>query len=333
MLKKFKFDDKELYEIWSCLYKDNELLTPYSSYEFSQFCNKCFKFQTSRFNETNYFFVYYDTNSNPKVLMPITVKKDVVYFYGEREPVGALDFVYGKMTTKEDIIAALFELKKFFSETEFILNKIHEKSLLNLVLNDKNVFDLTPYTFRNCVNIDFGKDYDAYYKRLTKSNRQNLRTSYNRITKSNKTYSLKVYQNENIPFNLRVKILELYFQRRKEQSNIKISFLKKFTSLYKDPVTKATFEMKNNFISCLYIDGELSAFLLGMLANDKSIMVPKLAINSKFFQYSPGKILINESIKYLIDNGIAEKLDLSRGDEQYKFDMGGEMYISNSYKI
>lgn len=54
----------------------------------------------------------------------------------------------------------------------------------------------------------------------------------------------------------------------------------------------------------------------------KHLLMPKLAIDSSFSRYSPGILLILESSKKWIDEGIAD-FDMCRGDERYKKEMGG----------
>lgn len=65
-------------------------------------------------------------------------------------------------------------------------------------------------------------------------------------------------------------------------------------------------------------------------SNAKSIEVPELAINEKFSFYSPGMILVNEVCRYLIEEKHYNALDLARGTEKYKKDMGGTIYKTYS---
>lgn len=94
-----------------------------------------------------------------------------------------------------------------------------------------------------------------------------------------------------------------------------------------------TFEAENVFASEVRINDTLGAFMVGYVNNDNaSVVVPKLAINDCYRHYSPGIILINETIKQLITRGIKE-LDLARGTERYKFVMGGALYHTLNTEI
>ena len=69
------------------------------------------------------------------------------------------------------------------------------------------------------------------------------------------------------------------------------------------------------------MDNEIIAFMYVFL-HDQHAIVPKLAISSDYSHYSPGYILIAESIKEMFKRGIVD-MDLCRGDEEYKTKVGG----------
>ena len=73
----------------------------------------------------------------------------------------------------------------------------------------------------------------------------------------------------------------------------------------------------------LFIDGRLAAFMSGLLGSKNEYVVPRLSIDDEFGFYSPGMLLVNEAIKYFIEKTKIRHLDLSQGDEPYKYKMGG----------
>jgi len=69
-------------------------------------------------------------------------------------------------------------------------------------------------------------------------------------------------------------------------------------------------------------------------AHDQTVMlIPLLTINGAFSRFSPGGILITETIKFLIENHDYKYFDLSRGDEKYKYAYGGKEHFNYSYEI
>lgn len=89
--------------------------------------------------------------------------------------------------------------------------------------------------------------------------------------------------------------------------------------------------MKEHYTFCLYINENPAAFMSGFVTNFNEIVFPIVAMNSSFREYVPGKLMINESIKYLQKKESIRVLDLSRGDERYKFEMGGSKHYN--YRI
>ena len=70
----------------------------------------------------------------------------------------------------------------------------------------------------------------------------------------------------------------------------------------------------------------MMAFMSGFLTADKThYSVPRIAINEDYAFYSPGCILISETLKCLSGSQV-HNLDLTRGDEPYTFKMGGTEY-------
>ena len=81
-------------------------------------------------------------------------------------------------------------------------------------------------------------------------------------------------------------------------------------------------------------DGDrVMAYMSGFLSEDRSTYsVPRIAINADYAFYSPGCILVAETVRRLCGSGV-RTLDLTRGDEPYKFKMGGEAYYTHDLVI
>ena len=74
--------------------------------------------------------------------------------------------------------------------------------------------------------------------------------------------------------------------------------------------------------------------ILAEKTNDgKAIVVPRHAINDDYNLYCVGALLITETIKYCINETAIRNLDLSRGDEKYKYTLGGQSHYNHSYRI
>lgn len=84
----------------------------------------------------------------------------------------------------------------------------------------------------------------------------------------------------------------------------------------------------------LYIDNELAAFMGGLTSQgEEDYIVPRLSINSKYGFYSPGMLLVNETVRYMINKTSIRNLDLSLGTETYKSKMGGVKFLIKRFVI
>lgn len=89
-----------------------------------------------------------------------------------------------------------------------------------------------------------------------------------------------------------------------------------------------------SLMTVLLIDGKVGAFMHGFYNEGlKSFEVPKLAMNEEYSWYSPGLVLVNETAKKFIEDGHIQYIDLTRGTEKYKTDMGGQFYETHAITI
>ena len=63
------------------------------------------------------------------------------------------------------------------------------------------------------------------------------------------------------------------------------------------------------------------------------IVIPRLSISTEFRKYSPGYVMLCECMKYLSENTGIRHIDLCRGTEKYKSDLGGREYLTVFVKI
>ena len=176
--------------------------------------------------------------------------------------------------------------------------------------------------------------YDDYYAGLSKHTRQNLRTAYNRMARDGVRPYLEVIIGKPLDRKLLRRLIDIYCKRHNDRYGVKTSPLKKLYLNVFDFSTRSLQNNAGNFYAILYIGGEIAAFMAGMHSPKRdSIIIPRLSINDSFSQYSPGMVMINETMKYMTkDMGICS-LDLSKGAEQYKFSMGGTSYPTYSLEL
>ena len=179
-----------------------------------------------------------------------------------------------------------------------------------------------------CVSIELAGCFDEFMLRLSKHQRQNIRTAYNRIQKRSFNYNLVQYdENKKIPHHLWMSCQQIYERRHNETG----SFLRKWVDRQLNPYTHILHSIKGWRVLVLFHGSTPIAYMGGIFSERQGCFyVPRLCIDPDFSEYSPGIILLNETIRSFIGEGV-KCLDLMLGDEPYKIAMGGETH--NNYEI
>ena len=277
----------------------------------------------------HYFYPYYIKDlSRPSVaqfiengrtvaLVPLVVKGKTAQIFGAPNGFNECSMLFESEVVTAECIGVL---RRHFQSLTF--QKIDERNPLS---------KLRPNECRQTVNVavHFGNDYEEYFKSLSSSVRQNIRTAYNRMNKDNRQMSFEVYMGggNSLPIN---ELINLYCLRHEGRYGVKTSILKRWFLKTQNFATRFYKYAPNALTFYLAIDGKAAAFMSGLYEADR-IIVPRLSISDEFKRYSPGMIMVCEAIKYLIANTKIQILDLSQGEEAYKYKLGGTPHISYSF--
>lgn len=242
------------------------------------------------------------------------------------------DFLFAKEVNWEDKKRILDSFRNYIGHN-FYLSRIHENSDLLLAFNGR----LSHLGSHKCVDIFIEGNADDHFLSLSKSVRQNIRTAYNRLKKNNLSYNYKIYfGGQNINKKVKKETKKLYLKRQTSKYFGGKSMFNNIRSIFVKYLRHDNYSLYNNdnsVLSVLYIEGEPAAMFNGVLSkNQDRIVIPRLAINNDFKFYSPGYILIIESIKYIVTETKIRHLDLCRGTEQYKTDLGGSIYSTEFFE-
>lgn len=83
----------------------------------------------------------------------------------------------------------------------------------------------------------------------------------------------------------------------------------------------------HSFLAVLRVDGNVAAYMEGYVNSARAALeVPRIAIDGRFARYSPGRLLVSETVRWLCANSQLRCIDLCRGDERYKLELGGTLY-------
>ncbi|MCM1313223.1 MAG: GNAT family N-acetyltransferase [Bacteroides sp.] len=170
---------------------------------------------------------------------------------------------------------------------------------------------------------------DEYIGSLSKNIYKNIRKAYNHQKTDGKNVELKVYTYDTLPGNKYLyQLWRIYFIRKLAWNGRQVGTLgkvkasvKAITEIMTGCATKSLRRLKESRLYVLEIDSVPAAFMI-VYAHRKHLLMPRLAIDTTYSRYSPGIVLLLESAKLWLDEGIVD-FDMCRGDERYKTDMGG----------
>lgn len=230
------------------------------------------------------------------------------------------------------------------------LNRIPGGSpLLAAIPSERLVSDQT-VTY---VGIPVPADWDDYIPSLSVNARQNVRKAYRRMEKDGIECRLELYSPLCRPLSKDIwwKMMRTYCRRRSAKyrkgvfSNETKGGLLVQALKYLHYITVKclwfnfkfdTRPLRDDLYSLHFVlwDGDrVMAYMSGFLSADyAAYCVPRIAINADYAFYSPGCILVAETIRCLSGSRV-RTLDLTRGDEPYKFKMGGEAYCTHDLVI
>lgn len=179
------------------------------------------------------------------------------------------DFAYKQSTSAEDIKRYLEFMMGELDASQLLMDDIPENSKLyaaiNLMREKGYQVSLEP---KENVNIHIGTDYDAYFKSLSKHSRQNIRTAYNRLNTDGKSFRMEYIRGKKLDRNMLNRLLRVYFDRRSSKYSVSESPIRAMYMKYLDFSTAYQQNWPDNIYSVIYIDGEIAAFMSGIICED-----------------------------------------------------------------
>ena len=324
----------EIRDIWEGLYKNNSDMSFYQSFLWNQILEKRFytRHWTKYYNCSIKYFVCDD-----QIIAPLVINKTKkeITILGHDESSDYLSFIF-KDIKENDVFCFLLNLSSLYTDYTFVFDKVNERTLFFKYLHHYSSVKSIVCSIQEkvCVGISFPQKTLSFYDSLSKSAKQNYRTAKNRIAKDGLEFKIH-HQYSTIQNPLAQELLCIYSDRRKDcekgtsvQQSLK-AFIKKILSLLKinkdiDVITCYA-NTEKVFLAYITINDEIAGYCEGQYSNDPStITISRVATNTTYYKYSPGQILFVDIIE-MLKNDISF-FDLTRGDEDYKFRLGGQVH-------
>lgn len=288
---------------------------------------------------TRIFCVSSETTGEVLMICPMKLRIDFKYYtlLGDMQGCDIADMIWKKDLSDEE--------KRNIAD--FFFSQMKDKMYLNRVPADSVFASAVPmervsYTRDvGYVSIAMENSYEEYLQRLSKNMRHQINKTYNRLEREEVPIEFLIFDEGKLPSKeLERKINRMYVDRLISRYNPEregSSFWKAYYRIvfqYLKHDTRSFRHLPNSFMVVLMSGEDVMAFVSGFKTHDKkTVAMTRLAINDDYDRYSPGRILMNELIKYLHKETSIKNLDMSRGDERYKFDFGGEMYYIKDFVV
>jgi|LSQX01.3.fsa_nt_gb CelD/BcsL family acetyltransferase involved in cellulose biosynthesis len=317
----------EVKEDWKKM--ETPSMSPFLYYDYLAYVEhftRCFSFYRPRVACMS------DSNGCPLMLVPLKGSLNLGYYkmLGDIRGCDRMDALYKPELSTEERVAVT---RAFYSafKSKAKLHRLQEQSPMVSEAPAELLLSLQTNTY---VSIAVDKDWNEHFGKLHRNVRQSMRTAYNRMKRDGKQFKLEIFDAARpIDRIMWKKIMKLYFERiftHYKQKKIRSLFGRlywHFNYFYIKHDTLSLHHLANSFHAVLMEGERPMAFLSGMMTHDgHTITVPRLAIDDNYRFYSPGYVLLAETLNYLGTNTGVHELDLSRGEEKYKFDLGGIPY-------
>ncbi len=321
----------QLETIWKNLEKGQDM-TYFQSYNWYTMLNNCYVPQdTSDFTSI---FAVVKRDNEAILIAPLWVvfktfkwvNKKGIYFLGREGWSDYLNFIYKDF----DSNALMFLLKsvvdkykvhsfKFSELKESALSYRFLQSCMNLGEGNKGI----------CVALELPDTLESYSKMLSKNARQNIRTAHNRLKKDGKEVRF-VFDDKDTD-------KELCRNMREQRWVEKFKHISKLRLLKYRIMHRLTFHFKpylpficyndGHFLTT-YIDNKLSSFFFYLIDDEhRQISVIAAGVDLQYSRYSPGIISLNAFINKMIEEKQYDIIDFTRGDEPYKYTVGGQNHF------
>lgn len=323
---------RRLKDKWNDIYVKGSY-TPFSTYEYNRICRIAFFLRKKHWKFRCRFICFEEDGKCGIWALLIDDTLKTIYNISHDSP---MDY-YEVMSNTDDVVFAkkCFErLKEKYQGYDLCLENIKENSTIKSIL-PANI-DAEP-----CVHIDLN-NYNNWYNNLSKHQRQNIRTAYNRIRKDEIELRLEHYSAEkgNPSVVDWFKCMLMYENRSIDKlyknggSVSRLGRLNRYKNMLFAASNNSLMKLPSRLVFVLYVRKEPVAYLGGFYDEKKSVFyVGRLCCSNKWLKYDMGIVLLDKVIKELTREEKDCCLDLTRGDEPYKYAMGGVTHYNYCYKV
>lgn len=328
----------QIQDEWKAL-ETGEEMTLFQSYQWHQvLLRQYIPMDTSKFESL---YAVVESNGNPCLIAPLWIVKKTfrllnkkgVYLLGrgsfsdylnlvyQNFDGSAFDYLFSDLSRRYGIQYFIFEL---LGETTSVYRHIID----NYVVSRNSEYP--------CVSLNLPSSIEEYHRMLSKNSRQNIRTANNRLKKDGKSLTFN-FDDQHIDRNRCLEIREakqlVNYSKLPLMYRYKYKILNSFRYHFNSFIPFVSFSGSKVMTACDE-DGLLKAFFnYGYDSDGKCIRVMTAGTDLDYARYSPGVLLMYNFILNAIQEGNIREIDFTRGDEKYKFSLGGQQRTIHTVKF
>lgn len=255
-----------------------------------------------------------------------------VYFLGMKGYSDYLNFIYDECT-QEQMVYLLEQIRQRTKITSFIFTQIPERAVSGKCLQQLNARIISS---ENCVKLHISESLDVFAAGIKKNLRANLSKQKNRYSREGFTIDTELYVGKVTNDEIRSRIYCIHSDRfrKKNTKNFSI-YLSRVVNLFKKPFDEIQYALEHNPNSWLLVgrnNKKIIVYFFG-LKDMSAVRIMQLGFDSAFARYMPGNITL---LKYIRDNYMqlsGSCFDFTRGEERYKYEIGGVQHRIYDYSI
>lgn len=256
-------------------------------------------------------------------------RKKGLYILGHNSWSDYLNLVYDEKIDSSCFAGIIDYLGSVYNGYTFYITDVREHTKFSDFLKNSGAeLDKTNVA----VQVEKMSTVEEYERSLSKHVRQNLRTARNRMDKAGIEYELKVLgmTDDEALIN---QLIEVHVGRMAEKNTVTTDLLHKISSYirikyrqrqeYKNNiVTESMKRMKESCLVIVYLNGDIAGYLYG-LRDGGVIRIMQNCVKNEYKFYSP---LFRGAYDFILEqysDKSVSTVDFTRGDEQYKYSLGG----------
>jgi hypothetical protein len=240
-----------------------------------------------------------------------------------------LNLIY-KDFDREAFEFLICNLKEKYNQKVFVFEHLNESTEIYKYITSS--YQIIKDEDEPCVSLQIPSSLEDYHKLLSKHSKQNLRTANNRLIKDNMTIVLNMDNNlvdKNSCLEIRESKLSVQYQQIPRFKLYKYRLVNRY--LYHFPRFTPITCYKGSKVMTASINDKLCAFF--NYAYDephKRIVIISAGTDLTYARYSPGMLLMYNFIKQVIEEKMYVEIDFTRGNEPYKFALGGKQHNNHN---